>query len=80
MTCIGGANDIGSVFKIKIDGSGYLNLVDFAGTTNGCNHMGPLFMMNLSLWNGTVGGIYLNQPDCDGYGLIFKIKPMVQTM
>lgn len=65
-TCQGGC---GVLFKIKLDGTGYSNLINFAGATNGGNPKGDLISDGIFLYGMTMqGGIY-------NYGTIFKIKP-----
>ncbi|MBI3502897.1 MAG: hypothetical protein HY063_13990, partial [Bacteroidetes bacterium] len=65
----GGANDLGVVFKIKPDGTGYTDLLDFAGSSNGSYPFGSL----------TSDGIYFNAMTNTGGtsndGTVFKIKP-----
>jgi uncharacterized repeat protein (TIGR03803 family) len=68
MTQRGGANDMGTLFKIKPNGSGYTKLLDFAGTTNGSNPVGTLisdgiFLFGTTIWGGT-----------NDKGTVFKIK------
>jgi uncharacterized repeat protein (TIGR03803 family) len=69
MTYNGGANNFGTIFKIKPDGSGYIKLLDFAGFTNGWNPGGSLIFDGIYLYGMAMGGITNNQ------GTIFKIKP-----
>lgn len=69
MTYYGGTNDLGVVFKIKPDGSGYAKLLDFAGSLNGSNPYGSLitdgtFLYGMTYYGGT-----------SGLGVVFKIKP-----
>ncbi len=69
MTYYGGANGMGTVFKIKPDGTGYDNLLDFAGTSNGSNPIGSLVSDGTFLYGMTsTGGV-------NNYGVVFKIKP-----
>ncbi len=69
MTIQGGINDMGIIFKIKPDGTGFGKLLDFSGATNGSNPYGALFFDGTFLYGTTKhGGIY-------GMGTIFKIKP-----
>jgi uncharacterized repeat protein (TIGR03803 family) len=64
-----GANGCGTIFKIKSDGSGYVNLLNFAGTTNGTSSTSSLFFDGTFLYGTTYqGGINNN-------GVIFQIKP-----
>jgi uncharacterized repeat protein (TIGR03803 family) len=69
MTGSGGANNDGTIFKIKTNGTGYTKLLDFAGTTNGSSPYGSLVSDGTYLYGTTqLGG-------ANGYGTIFKIKP-----
>ena len=64
--CFGGC---GTIFKIKPDGTGYSNLFNFAGATNGGYPAGDLISDGIYLYGMTLqGGTY-------DYGTIFKIKP-----
>ena len=42
MVEVGGANGLGTIFKIKPDGTGFEKLLDFAGDENGSNPFGSL--------------------------------------
>lgn len=69
MTSDGGTNNMGVIFKIKPDGSGYVNLLDFAGTANGKWPEGSFifdgtFLYGMTEWGGT-----------NNLGTLFKIKP-----
>jgi uncharacterized repeat protein (TIGR03803 family) len=69
MTPNGGTNGMGTIYKIKPDGTGYLKLLDFAGVLNGSGSSGPLisdgtFLYGVTGWGGT-----------NDFGTIFKIKP-----
>lgn len=72
MTAKGGANDMGVIFKIKPDGTGYSNMHDFAGyPTDGNKPLGSLI---------SVGGFFYGMTNQGGTpngsaGTIFKIKP-----
>lgn len=69
MTVWGGTNDMGALFKIKSDGTGYTKLLDFAGSSNGRYAGGSLISDGTFLYGMTYyGGIY-------DYGVVFKIKP-----
>ncbi|POY38230.1 hypothetical protein C3L50_13285 [Flavobacterium alvei] len=68
-TSIGGTNDLGTVFKIKPDGTGFSKLLDFAGTTNGSNPYGNLISDGTFLYGMTVNG------GANNLGTIFKIMP-----
>ena len=68
-TQFGGINDLGTIFKIKPDGTGYVKLLDFAGASNGkwphCSLVSDgTFMYGMTSDGGT-----------SDIGVIFKIKP-----
>jgi uncharacterized repeat protein (TIGR03803 family) len=64
----GGTNNLGTIFKIKPDGTGYLKLLDFSGTANGSNPRGSLISDGTFLYGMTEqGGVNI-------IGTIFKIK------
>jgi uncharacterized repeat protein (TIGR03803 family) len=68
-TMNGGINNLGTIFKIKTDGSGYVKLLDFANVTNGSNPSGSLIFDGSFLYGVTgYGGI-------KDSGTIYKIKP-----
>jgi uncharacterized repeat protein (TIGR03803 family) len=68
-TELGGANDSGTVFKVKPDGTGYAVILDFSGSVNGSSPTGNLISDGTYLYGMTwVGGI-------NHHGTIFKIKP-----
>ena len=69
MTRYGGTNDIGTIFKIKPDGSGYLKLLDCAGSTNGKSPRGSLIYDGTFLYGMTQEG------GASNLGTVFKIKP-----
>ncbi|MDD5150656.1 MAG: T9SS type A sorting domain-containing protein [Flavobacterium sp.] len=69
MTSIGGTSDLGTVFKIKPDGTEFAKLLDFAGTTNGSNPYGNLISDGTFLYGMTVNG------GANNLGTIFKIMP-----
>ena len=69
MTPEGGTNDMGVVFKIKPDGTGYVKLLDFAGMANGSYPEGSLISDGTFLYGMTGGG------GTNDMGVIFKIKP-----
>ena len=69
MTVNGGANNFGTIFKIMPDGTGYVKLLDFAGTTNGSNPWGSLITDGTFLYGTTFGG------GSSSMGTVFKIKP-----
>ena len=69
MTRQGGINDLGTIFKILPDGTGYVKLLDFAGATNGEYPEGTLFSDGTFLYGMTLSG------GTDNLGTVFKIKP-----
>jgi len=69
MTFIGGANGMGTIFKIRHDGTGFVVLLDFAGSTNGRNPRGGLFHDGTFLYGLTEQGGTANA------GTVFKIMP-----
>ena len=69
MNNYGGANDMGVLFKIKTDGTNFVKLLDFAGTSTGSYPGGSLISDGTFLYGITSdGGAYDD-------GVIFKIKP-----
>jgi len=74
MTPSGGANDDGTIFKIKPDGSDYTKLLDFAGASNGKGPQGSLYYDGTYLYGMTqYGGT--STACSQGCGELFKIKP-----
>ena len=69
MTQQGGINDLGTIFKILPDGTGYVKLLDFAGATNGGFPNGTLYSDGTFLYGMTAAG------GMNDIGVIFKIKP-----
>ena len=69
MTQMGGANDMGTVFKIKPDGTGYVKLLDFAGSLNGSSPWRSLIFDGTYLYGLTANG------GTNDMGTIFKIMP-----
>ncbi len=69
MTGGGGLNNLGTIFKIKPDGTGYTKLLDFAGISNGGGPNGSFISDGNFLYGMTRGG------GTNNMGTIFKIKP-----
>jgi uncharacterized repeat protein (TIGR03803 family) len=68
MTRTGGSNDMGTIFKILPNGTGYVKLFDFTGTSSGSLPMGSLVSDGIDLYGMTEFGGVNNQ------GVIFKIS------
>lgn len=63
----GGTSNLGTAFKILPDGTGYVKLIDFSGTSNGSKPISDLYLENDTLYGMTsLGGI-------NDKGVIFKI-------
>ena len=79
VTPYGGANSMGTAFKILPNGTGYTKLIDFAGTTNGNNPFGSLMFDGTFLYgmtanggvNSSAGVIFKIQPNGSGYAKLF---------
>jgi gliding motility-associated-like protein len=69
MTRQGGINNLGVVFKIKPDGTGFTKLLDFAGATNGSSPGGSLILEGAYLYGLTEAG------GANNLGVLFRIKP-----
>jgi uncharacterized repeat protein (TIGR03803 family) len=69
MTRQGGTNDMGTIFKIMPNGTGYAKLLDFAGTSNGRLPFGSLFSDGTFLYGMTWSG------GNNDLGTVFKITP-----
>ncbi|MFM9839285.1 MAG: choice-of-anchor tandem repeat GloVer-containing protein [Cyclobacteriaceae bacterium] len=67
MTSDGGLNGLGTIYKVKLDGTGFTKLLDFDGT-NGRNPFGSLTLAGSTLVGMTRGG------GANGQGTIFKIN------
>ncbi|MBS1487991.1 MAG: gliding motility-associated C-terminal domain-containing protein [Bacteroidetes bacterium] len=64
----GGANNLGTIYKVKTDGTGFTKLLDFNGV-NGSNPIGALFYDGTFLYGTTYSG------GANSSGVIFKLKP-----
>ncbi|MBW8049422.1 MAG: hypothetical protein FVQ77_03600, partial [Cytophagales bacterium] len=69
MTSGGGTNNLGTIFKIMPDGTGYAILLDFAGAINGSNPRGSLVSNGTFLYGMTYQG------GTNNLGTLFKIMP-----
>ncbi len=69
MTVEGGTNNMGTIYKIKPDGTSYTKLMDFNGATNGSNPHTSLISHDTVLYGATTFGGVNNQ------GTVFKINP-----
>jgi len=69
MTVLGGINNMGTIFKIMPDGTGYANLFDFAGAANGSYPQGSLIYDGTFLYGMTTKG------GSNDSGTMFKIMP-----
>jgi uncharacterized repeat protein (TIGR03803 family) len=68
MTLVGGTGNLGTIFKILKDGSGYVKLFDFTGTANGSQPYGDLLLIGSTLYGTTYAGGSSNK------GIIFRIQ------
>ena len=64
----GGTNGIGTIFKIRPDGTGFSKLFDFTSRVNGIIPFGPLIYDGTYFYGSTLDG------GTKGGGTIFKIK------
>ncbi|MFA4853311.1 MAG: choice-of-anchor tandem repeat GloVer-containing protein, partial [Bacteroidales bacterium] len=69
MTACGGTNNLGTLFKIMPDGTGYSKLLDFADVANGSYPCGSLISDGTFLYGMTYQG------GTNGQGTLFKIMP-----
>lgn len=69
MTYEGGTNNVGVIYKIKTDGSGYVCLHNFGSSTDGSKPYASLISDGTFLYGMTHGG------GTNGAGSIFKINP-----
>jgi len=68
MTYEGGANDLGTVFKIQISNNSYTKILDFAGAENGSYPQGSLISDGTYLYGMTSEG------GANSSGTAFKIQ------
>ena len=70
MTALGGAIDVGVIFRINTDGTGFTVLHSFVGgTTDGAFPFGSLILYNGQFYGTTWGG------GSKGRGTVFRISP-----
>jgi uncharacterized repeat protein (TIGR03803 family) len=69
MTYVGGANDLGAIFRIGADGTGFSLLHSFSGTADGEYPYGSLTVVGEWLYGMTYSG------GSTGQGTIFRIRP-----
>ncbi len=81
MTYGGGVSDLGTVFKIMPDGTGYVRLLDFFGPPNGSLPYGSLvsdgtFLYGMTSEGGTntLGTVFRMMPDGTGYTLLHSFS------
>jgi uncharacterized repeat protein (TIGR03803 family) len=68
MTSKGGTNDLGTIFRIKTNGTDFIKLLDFNGSDNGSSPAGSLILIGNVLYGTTPSGGSGNN------GCIFKIN------
>jgi uncharacterized repeat protein (TIGR03803 family) len=68
VTNYGGTNDLGTIFKIMPDGTGFIKLLDFAGASNGKRPRGNLVLDGVFLYGTTSSG------GSNDFGTLYKIK------
>ena len=73
MTLRGGNLDKGIIFKIKLDGTGYVKILDFLGISNGSNPFGSLTLDGATLFGMTYDG------GANNFGTIFKFQNSIAT-
>jgi uncharacterized repeat protein (TIGR03803 family) len=73
MTKDGGTLNKGIVFKVKLDGTGYVKMLDFLGVTNGSNPFGSLILDGATLYGMTYDG------GVNSFGTIFKFQNSLTT-
>ncbi len=69
----GGTLNKGIVFKVKLDGTGYVKMLDFLGVTNGSNPFGSLILDGATLYGMTYDG------GVNSFGTIFKFQNSLTT-
>jgi len=74
MTSAGGANRLGTIFKINTDGSGYQLLYSFGTGTGGGTPNGSLAISETTLYGMTSGTMTAAGQPTLGYGAVFQIN------
>ncbi len=64
----GGASDLGTIFRLRTDGSGFMKLLNFSGASNGAHPRGSLLYDGTYLYGTTLSG------GASGLGTVFRIK------
>ena len=67
-TSDGGANGYGTVFKVNLDGSGFTNIYNFTGGSDGAAPEGPLALSGNTLYGTASSG------GSGGYGVVFSFN------
>jgi len=77
MTSLGGTKAKGTAFKIKPDGSGFEEIMDFYSIENGYKPRGALISDGRFLYGMTLEGGLTNESGDNkyGYGTVFRMKP-----
>jgi uncharacterized repeat protein (TIGR03803 family) len=68
VTTTGGGNNLGTVFRVNTDGSGYTNLHVFAGLPDGRTPVGSLVLAGSTLYGTTTSG------GSNNFGTVFKVN------
>ena len=67
----GGANNSGTIYLLRTDGSGFTVLRSFQGNPEGANPRSPVYLLNGTLWGATFSGGSLNS----GTTFSLNLKP-----
>lgn len=73
-TLVGGTDSLGTIFKIKADGSDYNKLLDFSGVVNGSYPSGSLISDGTFLYGMTNNGGMNTACGIYGCGTVFKLS------
>lgn len=69
----GGTADVGSIFKVETNGTGYVRLYDFQGDTDGAHPLGQLAVIGGTIFGMTGEGGAIT-PGGIGVGTVFKVN------